>query len=173
VGGAIAILPILALQFSGGALDLYLALSFKWHMLAGPLADVHVGYNPHPTNLIALAALPAVWWQVRRQLVLIPCGRLTGMQRELARFRGAVAWDPEAWSLLVGDTFDRWLGDIAPKNLDDPPATEATRLFRRRYAALKQEVVASFVASPPDLPRANRALGHYRDATRKTKAIRF
>lgn len=173
--GAIALtaLPVVLLQLGGPFLDFYLQLSMKWHLLFGSLRAAHVGYSPHPANLIVLAALPAVFWQVKRLLLLLPCGRLTGMQRELARFRTAVSWDAEAWSQLVGDTFDRWLDDVAPKNLEDPPATEAQRLFRRRWAALRKDVVASFVASPPDLPRANRALMQYREATRRAKAVRF
>ena len=111
-------------------------------------------------HVLLLGVLPAVHWQVRRVIVKVPCGRLWGLQRELARLRGAVAFQPDAWAQVVGEAFDRWLADLAPPEIDTPG--ERARQHRLRWAALRKEVVEAWRETPPDLARANRALSLYR-----------
>lgn len=155
-------LPVVALQISPWLLERYMAASLWLRTGLGFAGAGHVGYTPGPLHLLALGALPLVLWQAERLLRLVPCGRLLGLQRELARLRGAVAWEPEPWGALVAERFDAWLADLSPGAAHDGPVSEAKRRRRVRWAGLRKEVVASFSALPPDLPRANRALHAYR-----------
>lgn len=164
LGLAIAVLPLVLLQVSDGFLDLYLRAGLAIHTLMGTMKVPIAGYDPGFAHLLVLGALPAIHWQVRRVVVKIPCGRLWGFQRELARLRGIVTWQPDAWAAAVGDTFDQWLEDIAPRELEEQPITsERARQHRLRWAALRKEVIECWRQTPPDLPRANRALRLYRE----------
>lgn len=162
LGLAIAALPIALLQVWPRALELYLGMSLWLRTGLGLAGAGHVGYNPGLLHLLALLAVPAVIWQAERLIRLVPCGRLLGLQRELARLRGAVSWEPEPWGALVADRFDAWFADLSPGQAQDGPASEKRRRRRVRWAGLRREVVASFTSLPPDLPRANRALHAYR-----------
>jgi hypothetical protein len=160
VGVALTLLPLIGLQFSDGLLDLYLRVGLAFHSgMKVPIAS----YDPGLAHLLVLGALPAIHWQVKRVIIKIPCGRIMGLQRELARLRGAVAWQADAWTMLVGDTFDRWLMDIEPPDLEQPIKGEHQRQHRLRWAGLRKEVIAAWQETPPDLARANRALSVYRD----------
>jgi hypothetical protein len=158
VGVAIAALPLAALQLSPLVLDWYLNASLSLQVWLFPGKPVHVGYDPDPANLLVLGVLPLVMWQVRRLLARIPCGRLLGFQRELARLKGAVAWDQKAWGEMVGETFARWVADLAPSSL----SREKARQHRIRVMNLQREVAAAYSQAPTDLARANRALATYR-----------
>lgn len=158
----VAVLPLLVLQLSGWALDRYLDASLWVQSVVGPMASGHIGYDPGLANLFTLAVFPLVYWQAARIVSAVPAGRLVGLQRELARLRGALAWGPEAWGLAVGDAVDRWLSDIAPRDGDAPLAGEGRRRHRQRWSALRRELVAAWVCDIPDLARANRALHLYR-----------
>ncbi|MFP5501445.1 MAG: hypothetical protein ACLGIN_03080, partial [Candidatus Sericytochromatia bacterium] len=94
---AIAAMPIALLQLWPRALELYLGVSLWLRTGLGLAGAGHVGYNPGPLHLLALLTAPAVLWQADRLIRLVPCGRLLGLQRELARLRGAVAWEPAPW----------------------------------------------------------------------------
>lgn len=157
-----ATLPLLVLQLSGWALDRYLDVSLWVQSVIGPMAPGHIGYDPRLTNLFTLMVLPLVYGQAARIVSAVPAGRLVGLQRELARLRGALAWGPEAWGIAVGDAVDRWLSDIAPRDGEAPLVGEGRRRHRQRWSALRRELVAAWVADIPDLARANRALHLYR-----------
>jgi hypothetical protein len=154
---AIVMVPLLLLQASDAVLDGYLRVELWINTLMG---HPHAGYSPGWTHLLVLGLLPAVHWQVRRVIVKVPCGRLWGLQRELAKLRGAVAFQPDAWAQVVGEAFDRWLADLAPPEIDTPG--EHARQHRLRWAALRKEVIEAWRETPPDLARANRALSLYR-----------
>lgn len=157
---AVAAVPLLVLQLSAWALDRWLDLAL-WVQGLGGVA--HVGYDPGLSNMFTLIPVfPLVWWQAARLVAAVPAGRLLGMQRELARLRGALAWGPEAWGLAVGEAIDRWLADLAPGDGEAPLAGEGRRRHRQRWSALRRELVAAWVADVPDLARANRALHLYR-----------
>ncbi len=158
----LAALPLLVLQLSGWALDRYLDASLWVQSVIGPMAPGHIGYDPAIANLFTLAVFPLVYVQAARIVSAVPAGRLVGLQRELARLRGALAWGPEAWGLAVGDAVDRWLSDIAPRDGDAPLVGEGRRRHRQRWSALRRELVAAWVVAIPDLARANRALYLYR-----------
>lgn len=158
----VAALPLAWVQGSEQALDFYLWAAWysrQWGIFPGP---AHIGYTPGWQNLWVLCTASAVWWQASRHVLRIPPGRLTGLQRELARLRGEVTWGPEAWGSAVGDAVDRWLNDLVP-GAGAPPAPGASRWQQRqRWARLRREVIAAWVCSPPDLARANLALVAYR-----------
>lgn len=158
---AIAALPLVLLQGCPPALDLYLSVQLRLAALLGHAASV--GYDPDWSNLVVLGVLPLVAWQTRRLLAGIPCGRILGFQREIARLRSAVAWEAIAWEGTVADTFDHWVEDLLPPLTDSPVAGRERRL-RQRWGALRREVVLAFLASPPDLLRANRALALFRQS---------
>jgi hypothetical protein len=158
VAAVLAALPLVALQLSGRALNAYLTIAWQWHVWLAPGQPVHVGYNPDPGNLLVIGVLPVVMWQVRRILARVPCGRLLGFQRELAKLKGAVAWDAKAWGEVVGETFERWMADIVPSQT----AREEARRHRLRWMHLHREVIAAYQQPPADLARANRALATYR-----------
>lgn len=162
VGFAAAVLPLLALQVSSWLLDAYLGVVLATQSVLGPMSAVHVGYDPRLTNLFVVAVFPLVAWQATRIVAAVPPGRLLGLQRELARLRGAVAWGPDAWGEMVAEALDRWTADLAPREGEIPQAGEARRKHRQRWAALKKEIVAAWQGVPPDLARANRALHLYR-----------
>lgn len=154
--------PLWVLQTSGWALDRYLDVSLWVRSVVGSMASGHVGYDPSLANLVTLAVFPLVAWQAGRIVSAVPPGRLLGLQRELARLRGALAWGPEAWGLAVGEAVDRWLADVAPRDGEAPLAGEGRRRHRQRWSALRRELVAAWVVEIPDLARANRALHLYR-----------
>jgi hypothetical protein len=158
VAVAVAMLPLALLQVSDTCLDLYLRLQLAINSLVG---TPHAGYSPGLAHMLVLGALPAIHWQVRRVIVKIPCGRLWALQRELARLRGAVAFQPDAWAQVVGEAFDRWLADLAPPEID--VAGERARQHRLRWSGLRKEIVEAWRETPPDLARANRALSLYRE----------
>ncbi|MDB5101492.1 MAG: hypothetical protein JWM80_5913 [Cyanobacteria bacterium RYN_339] len=158
VGVAIALFPLVLLQCSDTCLDLYLRCSL---MLNTAVGSPHAGYSPGLAHLLVLGALPAIHWQVRRVIVKIPCGRVWGLQRELARLRGSMAFQPDAWAQVVGEAFDRWLEDLAPPEID--VSGERARQHRLRWGGLRKELIEAWRETPPDLPRANRALSLYRN----------
>lgn len=158
----LAALPLLGLQVSAWLLDTYLAGAIAIQAVLGPLGAIHVGYDPRLTNLFVVAVFPLVYWQASRLVEAVPPGRLLGLQRELARLRGAVAWGPDAWGEMVAEALDRWAADIAPAGADVPQYGELKRRHRQRWAALRKEIVAAWQGTPPDLARANRALHLYR-----------
>jgi hypothetical protein len=163
LGVAIAVLPLVGLQFSDDLLDLYLRFGLAIHTHLGGMKVPIASYDPGLVHLLVLGGLPALHWQVKRVVVKIPCGRILGLQRELARLRGAVAWQPDAWAMLVGDSFDRWLADIEPPDPEQPIKGERQRQHRMRWTGLRKEVIGAWQGTPPDLARANRALSVYRD----------
>ncbi|HEY9722595.1 MAG TPA: hypothetical protein V6D47_11290 [Oscillatoriaceae cyanobacterium] len=156
-------LPLVLLQGCPPFLDLYLSVQLRLASTFGHVASVHVGYNPDWSNLVVLGVLPLVAWQTKRLLASIPCGRLLAFQREIARLRRAVAWEDVAWEGVVADTFDRWVEDLLPP-MPDAPVADRDRRLRQRWGGLRREVVLSFIASPPDLLRANRALALFRQS---------
>jgi hypothetical protein len=155
-------LPLALVQWHGATLEAYMTLRIVLVRALGPAGTVHVGYDPDLTNMWVLAVFPVVLWQAGRAVGRIPPGRLLGLQRELARLRGELAWGTEAWAATVGEVVDRWLGDLGPGLGAAPEAGESRRRQRQRWLALRRELVAAWVGSPPDLPRANRAIEQYR-----------
>lgn len=161
---ALAALPLVALQLSTWLLDTYLTAAIALQSILGPLGALHLGYDQRLTNLFVVAVFPLVYWQAARIVEAVPPGRLLGLQRELARLRGAVAWGPDAWGEVVAEALDRWAADIAPGGDEIPRYGELNRRHRQRWAALRKEIVAAWQGTPPDLARANRALHLYRSS---------
>jgi hypothetical protein len=157
-GIGLAVLPLVALQLSDRVLGAYMAVGFKVQSLLAPGQSIHMGYDPDVANLMVLGVLPLVLWQARRLLARVPAGRLLGFQRELARLKGAVAWDQKAWGEMVGETFARWMADLQPSSV----SREASRRARLHWMNFQREVVAAYQQAPVDLARANRALATFR-----------
>lgn len=156
---AVAAAPLVALQASEAFLDAYLG----WRIRLGTLFGSGVaGYDPDWGNLIVFGVLPLVLWQVGRILAVIPAGRLTLFQHELARLRRSVSWKPEAWQAAVTETFDRWFADLMPAGPGARMSGEQDRKARQRWAAFRKEAIASFGTTPPDVERANAALSAFR-----------
>lgn len=162
VAFALAAAPLVAVQLHLPALDAYMTLRFELMQRFFPGSVVYFGYTPDWANLWVLGVFPLVWWQASRLVAAIPPGRLLGLQRELARLRGELAWGPEAWGATVGEVVDRWLADLSPGVGEAPEAGESRRRHRQRWVVLRRELVAAWVGSPPDLPRANRAIELFR-----------
>jgi hypothetical protein len=158
VGVLVAMLPIAGLQLSSKVLNAYLRVSWQLQSWVFPGQPVHAGYDPDLGNLLVVGVLPVVLWQARGVVARIPCGRLLGFQRELARLKGAVAWDAKAWGEAVGETFERWMADVHPIGA----GAKRERQHRLRWMHFTREVVAAYQAQPADLARANRALATYR-----------
>ncbi|MEB3223048.1 MAG: hypothetical protein VKS61_13305 [Candidatus Sericytochromatia bacterium] len=159
---AVCAAPLVVIQWHGATLEAYMTLRIMLARALSPAGTVHVGYDPSVTNLWVLAVFPLVAWQAGRAVGRIPPGRLLGLQRELARLRGELAWGTEAWGATVGQVIDRWLADLGPGLGEAPEAGESRRRQRQRWLALRRELVAAWVGTPPDLPRANRAVEQYR-----------
>ncbi|MEB3198526.1 MAG: hypothetical protein VKP62_15115 [Candidatus Sericytochromatia bacterium] len=156
----LAFLPVVLLQFLPGVLDAYMLGLMQLLAFFGRTG--HVGYDPSPTNLWLVALWLPIWWQASRHITRIPPGRLLGLQRELARLRGEVTWGAEAWGMTVGDVVDHWLAELIPGAAEAPAAGASRRRARQLWATLRRELIASWVQTPPDLARANRAIDHFR-----------
>jgi hypothetical protein len=158
VAVGVCALPLVLLQFVPAFLDSALLAFLRVQSMLAFGAPAQIGYDPDAANLLTLGVLPVVFWQVKRSLLRIPSGRLLGMQRELTRLRGSVAWDTEAWAHLVGDCFDRWLMDVQPL-----PGKRRARQTAA-WQAFRRETIQSYQRAPWDLVRANQALWRYRQA---------
>lgn len=161
LAAALAIAPLVILQIWPPAVDALLQL-FLWLSTLGSVKAGHVGYDPGWGHLAGVALFPLVLLQARHAILEVPPRRLLGLQRELARLRGAVTWQQEAWTETVEETVDKWLADLAPPPRSAPAPGERARRHRVRYNALRKELIACWIQVPPDLAGANRALLLYR-----------